>query len=608
MLSLFHKLKYLEMWTFPTISKSNALPTAKYLNICENIIQKNMEKKEFDENAQMMTLEALIASLLIIAAVLFVVSQVPPQTQHGGSFSNLQLNHYGDDLLNVLKKSSSPVADYDNLLQYYIGENNYSELNALMEDSLPDNVGYSVSLVSVDDKELLFSNGYPMGEQVVVSEIVVSRNVSLGGIGKAPAQIRKVDKTFPAGSLIIPMDDTYQNDPDTTDSYVPMLKGMGLVYHIVNGTYSNGKAIPVWQILQDPRNNAYTYFEWSIYSNENPSNVSKGTDSLRKYAGGPYLIDASDITQAIKREILNASKSDVSTSNDDIKIHQVITPFTYYPTIKMTSAPVIAAYPPDGVYGSKLNDTIDKYFLNSGVPHIVIDDTSIRNGILDNVDIITMPHANLSMMPNNVTAIIIDWVSNGGTFHAECESLLTLDTKVESIDGNNHRWHGFIGIENSNLPEKSMIFIGNDSFNDTSFGVGYGPFADHGTVFNPLAQSGEPDGTFNKRGGSVNSFRLVRYGNGSLDYSQINPGVTILGASGLTDTTGPANGGDIVYASAPFDNGFVTYLAGHDQSEDDYNNPTPHRKRLMFHTVFYPGFGKVYDYGVVELQITMWYK
>ncbi|MCL7414249.1 MAG: hypothetical protein M8353_11680, partial [ANME-2 cluster archaeon] len=131
-----------------------------------------MEKNDLEEKAQMMTLEALIASLLIISAVLFVVSQVPPQAQQGESFSNLQLNHYGEDLLNILKKSPSPVADYDNLVQYYIAENDYSELNALMEDSLPDNIGYSVSLVSGNDKELLFSNGYPVGEQVVVSEIV----------------------------------------------------------------------------------------------------------------------------------------------------------------------------------------------------------------------------------------------------------------------------------------------------------------------------------------------------------------------------------------------------------------------------------------------------
>ncbi|MCL7414419.1 MAG: hypothetical protein M8353_12555, partial [ANME-2 cluster archaeon] len=99
-----------------------------------------MERKQFNEKAQMMTLEALIASLLIIASVLFVASQVPPQAPQGVGSSNMQLKHYGEDTLNILTKSPSPHEDYDNLLQYYIGENDYGDLKDLLENSLPDNV------------------------------------------------------------------------------------------------------------------------------------------------------------------------------------------------------------------------------------------------------------------------------------------------------------------------------------------------------------------------------------------------------------------------------------------------------------------------------------
>ena len=282
-----------------------------------------MNDVKSSEEAQMMTLEALIASLLIIVAVLFVVSQVPPQVQQEGGYSGVQLRHYGEDIVTMLEATPSPDKDYQNLLQYYISENKHEDLDDFLNDSLPDNVGYSVALVSGDERENLFSNGYPWGERIVVSEIVVSKDVSIGGIPGATAGIRKVTKTFPAGSLIIPMDDV----TNTETGQKNILTGMGLVYNIAKGTYSDDKSIPVWQILQDPRHDAYMFFDWSIYTNDNPSNISNGTDSTRKYAGGPYLIDAADLTPEIKQKILNASKMEYT---DDIKIHQVITPFTYY--------------------------------------------------------------------------------------------------------------------------------------------------------------------------------------------------------------------------------------------------------------------------------------
>lgn len=581
-----------------------------------------MEKNDFEEKAQMMTLEALIASLLIIAAVLFVVSQVPPKAQQGGSFSNLQLDHYGDDLLNILKKSPSPVEDYDNLIQYYIAENDYSELEALMEDSLPDNVGYSVSLVSGDDMELLFSNGYPVGEQVVVSGIVVSKNIGLGGIAGAPAEVRKVAKTFPAGSLIIPMDDIYQRDMNTNDDYIPVLKAMGLIYNIVNGTYSGGEPVSVWELLEDPRgDNNSLFFTLTKNTSDNPRNPSTG--SPRKYAGGPYIIDADDLTPEIKGRILNASEE--STVSYHISIHQILEPLYHYPVVEMKMAPKIAVYPPDDwegrteserenkipkppettYYESKLNDTISKYYLHSDVPYTVINDTMIREGILQGIDIITIPHADLSPMPIDVGKILIDWISNGGTIHAECKSLTTLDALAESIDGANHSWYGLIGVQN--IPSgsgsgKAMIFVGNSSEGNNT--GAYGAFADPGAVNDVLTQSGDHDGILPGTGSSaVPAFRAMM-----LNYSLINPEAMILAGAGSSQNSISPNYADIGYISAPFDKGFVSYLAGHDESNDYDNNPTPHKERLMFHTFFYPGFGKVYDFGVIELQITMWYK
>ncbi|MDF1558348.1 MAG: hypothetical protein P1P80_09285 [ANME-2 cluster archaeon] len=581
-----------------------------------------MERKQFNEKAQMMTLEALIASLLIIASVLFVASQVPPQAPHGASYSNMQLKHYGEDILNILTKSPSQHQDYDNLLQYYIGENDYGDLKDLLENSLPDNVGYSAALFSGTEREELFSNGYPTGEQVVVGEIVVSRNVGIGGISGAAAGVRKVEKTFPAGSLIIPMDDSTDTDGTAQND---ILAAMGLVYNISNGTYSKGTPISVWEILQDPRGESVTFFDTRINTSTDPLNSSVN-NAQRYYAGGPYLIDATDLTPEIRQQIINASNIEFIT------LHQLVEDFTSYITVELTLAPRIAAYPPDdptGTYMNELNNTISNYYQDSGVPFTVINDSMIMNGDLDDFDIVTIPHANLTPMPDNVTKKLIDWVSNGGVIHAECLSITTLDDKVEAVDGNLHSWHGFIGIENgvsytkfswTGLPYdngRSMIFVGNDSIaydNDSlaySNSSLYGDYANPGSCFDVLSQSGDKNGRLpQSRGAYVPSLKLIRYPNNSINYQKINPDLTILAGAGFLNQSELSNVdyNNITYVAAPFDKGLVTYLAGHNMSVDESNNPTPHKERLMFHTFFYPGFAKIYDYGVVELQITMWYK
>ena len=520
----------------------------------------------------------------------------------------------------MLKKSPSPVEDYDNLLQYYIGENEYGELEAFLEGSLPDNVGYSVALVSPNETEELFSNGYPMGEQVVVSEIVISKNVALGGIPGAAAEVRKVEMTFPAGSLIIPMDDTHQPDPNTSDSYIPLLKAMGLVYQIANGTYSDGNPISVWQLLEDPRGNNYSLF-YTLTKNtsDNPRNPITGIS--REYAAGPYFIDADDLTPEIKDRILNASED--SPVGYHVAVHQTLETFYHYPVVEMKMAPIIAAYPPDDwvnwgddgktnpkapettYYESKLVETIGQYYIHSDVPYVIINDSMILNGTLEDIDIVTIPHADLSDMPADVARTFIDWVSNGGTIHAECKSLTTLDDKIEAVDGNNHSWYGFIGVQN--IPTgtgtgKSMIFVGNSSEGNNT--GGYGAYADPGACFDVLSQSGDIDGVLLGAGGSaVPAFRAM-----NLNYSLLNPDTTVLSGAGSNEDSVLPNYIDFTYVSAPFDNGFITYLAGHDLSKDHNGNPTPIKERLMFQTFFYPGFAKIYDYGVVELQITMWYK
>jgi len=521
--------------------------------------------------------------------------------------SEVQLRHYGEDVITMLEANSSPDEDYQNLLQYYVSENKHEDLDDFLNDSLPDNIGYSVALVSGDERENLFSRGYPTGEQIVVSEIVVSKDVSIGGLPGVAAGVKKVTKTFPAGSLLIPMDDDYQPDGNESDDYIPLLKGMGLVYNIANGTYSDGKPISVWQLLEDPRGKDYNYSDKvRINTSDNPRNISNGLNGIKNYAGGPYIINANDLTPEIKDKILNASED--SLVSDSITIHQTLEELFHYPAIELKMAPKIAAYPPNGDYNSKLTETISKYYEHSNIPFTTINDDLILSGVLDDIDIITIPPANLALMPNNVATrtlikTLIDWVSNGGTIYAEGLALTTLDVKVEEIDGNNHLWNGFIGVSNSlgNQTGRSMIFVGNSSIPGDDNNNSY-TYADPGAFCNVLAQSGDIDGVLMGTGiSAVPAFNFT-------DNSRINPDTTILAGAGLTSNSTSMDSSQLTYISAPFDKGFVIYLAGYDISKDYNGVPTPYKERLMFHTLFYPGFRKIYDYGVVELHITMWYK
>ena len=545
------------------------------------------------EEGQMMTLEALIASLLIISAVLFVVSQVPPQVQQEGGYSEVQLRHYGEDVITMLEANSSPDEDYQNLLQYYVSENKYEDLDDFLNDSLPDNIGYSVALVSGDEREDLFSRGYPTGEQIVVSEIVVSKDVSIGGLPGIAAGVKKVTKTFPAGSLLIPMDD--KSNADTGQENI--LKAMGLIYNIANGTYSDGKPISVWQLLEDPRGttNHSFFYSLDVNTSDKPQDITNGTIGDKKYGGGPYVIDAKDLNLDIRYWIISVSEV------DSITIHQTLEELYHYPVVELKMAPKIAAYPPDGgEYNSTLDETIGKYYEHSNIPYATINDFNISNGVLDNIDIITIPPANLALMEENVARTLIDWVSNGGTIYAEGLALTTLDAKVEEFDTNNHPWDGFIGVSSiGNQTGRSMIFVGNSSIPGEDNNNPYDAYADPGAFLDVLAQSGDIDGVLKGTGMSAVP---------AFNFTNENPDTTILAGAGTTNNSNSIDGNLLTYISAPFDKGFVIYLAGHNMSVDHNGVPTPHKERLMFHTLFYPGFRKIYDYGVVELHITMWYK
>ncbi|TFH38597.1 MAG: hypothetical protein E4G94_12070, partial [ANME-2 cluster archaeon] len=72
-----------------------------------------------DEKGQMMTIEAFLGALLIVAALFFVVSQAPSNIQQSTPYAETQLYHFGENSIDLLQYSNS-TKDYDNLMQYYI--------------------------------------------------------------------------------------------------------------------------------------------------------------------------------------------------------------------------------------------------------------------------------------------------------------------------------------------------------------------------------------------------------------------------------------------------------------------------------------------------------
>ena len=126
----------------------------------------------------------------------------------------------------------------------------------------------------------------------------------------------------------------------------------------------------------------------------------------------------------------------------------------------------------------------------------------------------------------------------------------------------------------------------NASYNfNTSPPISLPGLADPGAPFSPLAQSSNKSGILgNHSGGSTTPAFSLR-SNGS----QVNPVANILGyaayANGtpvyVDDDPSPIqNVPQFIYIEAPYENGLVTYLAGHDQSTRIGG------ERLLFETFF----------------------
>jgi len=232
-----------------------------------------------DEKAQMMTIEAFLGALLIIAALFFVVSQAPSSIQQSTPYAKTQLYHYGEDVVKVLRDTNSEKEDYDNLLQYYITEKRFNELNNYINDTLPDNVEYNIELYDGRRGFWIVRNGHPPEDSLTINSLVATKGFPLYGIGNLSG-IYISKRSFANDSLIIPMDDNQNN--------------IITAYNLINEISDRG--IHVYQLLQDPRGNGSSDWKIQLNTTDNPWNESISTYNYTYYKGGPYVINTADLT------------------------------------------------------------------------------------------------------------------------------------------------------------------------------------------------------------------------------------------------------------------------------------------------------------------------
>lgn len=127
-------------------------------------------KRMLDEKAQMHTMEAAVAALLMVGAVMFVIVAMPPGLVTAPGHSEAQLEQYGWDALSVL--GAIPGDDgYGDMLQYYISTGNFFKLDEHLRRILPDNVEYNIVIHDFD-----------AGRMPATGAVTVFNLVSVGGV------------------------------------------------------------------------------------------------------------------------------------------------------------------------------------------------------------------------------------------------------------------------------------------------------------------------------------------------------------------------------------------------------------------------------------------
>jgi len=433
-------------------------------------------------------------------------------------------------------------------------------------------------------------------------------NDTQGNLNTRGNIVRIESKTFPAGTIIIPMDETQywlREFPAGDSNRSNFIRTFGLLYRILNDRNESsspldddGMDLIAYRLIQDPRASAVDFTGYDSIKHEiliigsvlyDPNSTYKTSNVNRIWSLKGGII-------AITPDQLNRTHPVLGTEARDLIIQEarslnvtlLITnqSFSYDYTVMLYKAPRLGIYPSEGANP----DIIQGYFTHAGLnssEYTLLNTTQVENGDLSNIDILFIPHENLgNYMTVQAEQAVMNWVSTGGILHVECEAIGKytknidgMDDLIENVD-TTHPWYGFIGVrydtnkygKSLNATVENWPFVTNSSYKFTAMSL-IQTYTD----------------TLPPRGGSVSSFIL---GGGGLAY---NPDSVIL----LNSSNDLAQ----VYVFAPYDSGSVVYLGGHDQSIAEGNIPMPQREMLVFDTFFTSSIVKLIP--VVRLNATL---
>lgn len=405
--------------------------------------------------------------------------------------------------------------------------------------------------------------------------------------------VELVNHSFKKGSLIIPMDE----NQTSVQNQSQLMKVYGFIFKILDdhGTEPlNQTQIPVWTLLQNPVNSSAQNFSISIYTNDNASDISTGTNQSRDYSGGPFIIDNDSASiehffnDTVKTWILEEA------NKKNITVHELQEDIYYDRSARMVIPPKVA------IYNQSPDAIMEKYYLDGEVPYTGLSSNDIQNGSLMNYDILIILDRMMNTSSEQDTVIkIVEWVVNGGILHVQGKGTDTMDDAVEMYAGSGKSWYGFIGINRSELNttkinlnmtyikfiDYSTTFNATRTFNDSP-PLSLTGLADPGSPFNPGSQNSNKSGIIGNITENTTTPAFSFRSNGS----QVNPDANILGIAAYADGTPVYIDADInpdmiedpqlMYVEAKYGNGLVSYLAGHNQSARSEG------ERIIFDTFF----------------------
>src|SRR5680860_763733 len=227
-------------------------------------------------------------------------------------------------------------------------------------------------------------------------------------------------ENFGVGTLIIPMDATYQN--------LGMYRAYGLVYNLL----SNG--IPVKWVIQSGKAFNGTDFTASATDFQSGTIITN-----HNYSGGPYIIDSAFAAAAAP--FITAWQ----VANPNVKVHVATAPFSADIAATMQRAPRIAVEASNsGIVTTYLNaagirDSIGDVW-SSASPG-VLSESEIAAGALfgydltacrrNAYDILISPHTGTGVWDDpGLKLELNDWLYQGGFLHAMCASIPSIENEA----------------------------------------------------------------------------------------------------------------------------------------------------------------------------------